>query len=165
MDQRGQLPLTSHPTSAVKKVIPKVKSPASEGKYDASGASTFRVTGDHFWIAVAVVCKNSANMRDLPKKFLVSLQRQKNSGRQMRMSAVPIVLVHLLGSHLPSPATFITGLDLTPTFPITNFQKFVLNKTGEVTGVVSHNHGPKKYRTPLIIINCRQSCIFSILKC
>ena len=39
-------------TRIYKARILKVKSPASEGKFDASGASTFRVTGDHFWIAV-----------------------------------------------------------------------------------------------------------------
>ena len=43
----------SSDTRRFKKRILKVKSPASEGKYDASGASTFRATGDHFWIAVA----------------------------------------------------------------------------------------------------------------
>ena len=35
-------------TRRFKKRILKVKSPANEGKYDASGASTFRATGDHF---------------------------------------------------------------------------------------------------------------------
>jgi hypothetical protein len=44
-----------------KKKVLKLKSPASEGKYDASGASTFRATGDHFWIAVAYLCKKHAN--------------------------------------------------------------------------------------------------------
>ena len=44
-----------------KKKILKVKSPANEGKYDASGASTFPATGDHFWIAVTAFSKNDAN--------------------------------------------------------------------------------------------------------
>ena len=44
-----------------KKKILKVKSPASEGKFDASGASTFRATGDHFWIAVTGIYKKHAN--------------------------------------------------------------------------------------------------------
>ena len=35
-------------TRTYKTRILKVKSPASEGKFDASGASTFQVTGDHF---------------------------------------------------------------------------------------------------------------------
>ena len=48
-------------TRRFKKRILKVKSPASEGKYDASGASTFRATGDHFWIAVALTYKKHAN--------------------------------------------------------------------------------------------------------
>ena len=30
----------------------RIKSPANVGKFYASGASTFRVTGDHYWIAV-----------------------------------------------------------------------------------------------------------------
>jgi hypothetical protein len=47
-----------------KKKVLKLKSPASEGKYDASGASTFRATGDHFWIAVAPICKKDANSLD-----------------------------------------------------------------------------------------------------
>ena len=47
-----------------KKKVLKVKSPASEGKYDANGASTFRATGDHFWIAVASTCKKNANSLD-----------------------------------------------------------------------------------------------------
>ena len=51
-------------TRRLKKRIVKVKSPASEGKYDASGASTFRATGDHLWIAVAISCKNDANSLD-----------------------------------------------------------------------------------------------------
>ena len=41
--------------------IQTAKSPASEGKYDASGASTFRATGDHFWIAVELLYKKHAN--------------------------------------------------------------------------------------------------------
>ena len=51
------------PTKAqqFKKKVLKLKSPASEGKYDASGASTFRATGDHFWIAVALSYKKHAN--------------------------------------------------------------------------------------------------------
>ena len=51
------------PTKAqqFKKKVLKLKSPASEGKYDASGASTFRATGDHFWIAVALLYKKHAN--------------------------------------------------------------------------------------------------------
>ena len=54
------------PTNAqqFKKKVLKLKSPASEGKYDASGASTFRATGDHFWIAVTQICKNDANSLD-----------------------------------------------------------------------------------------------------
>ena len=64
-------------TRKLKKKILKVKSPASEGKFDASGASTFRATGDHFWIAVTDACKNNANMRDLPPNFLVSLRLRK----------------------------------------------------------------------------------------
>ena len=48
-------------TRRFKKSILKVKSPASEGKYDASGASTFPATGDHFWIAVTEHSKNDAN--------------------------------------------------------------------------------------------------------
>ena len=48
-------------TRRFKKRVLKVKSPASEGKYDASGASTFRATGDHFWIAVALLYKKHAN--------------------------------------------------------------------------------------------------------
>ena len=51
-------------TRIYKARILKVKSPASEGKFDASGASTFRVTGDHFWIAVAPICKKDANSLD-----------------------------------------------------------------------------------------------------
>ena len=51
-------------TRRFKKRSLKVKSPASEGKYDASGASTFRATGDHLWIAVAISCKNDANSLD-----------------------------------------------------------------------------------------------------
>ena len=51
-------------TRRFKKRIVKVKSPASEGKYDASGASTFRATGDHFWIAVALLCEKNANSLD-----------------------------------------------------------------------------------------------------
>ena len=51
-------------TRRFKKRVLKVKSPASEGKYDASGASTFRATGDHFWIAVTQICKNDANSLD-----------------------------------------------------------------------------------------------------
>jgi hypothetical protein len=47
-----------------KKKVLNLKSPASEGKYDASGASTFRATGDHFWIAVALFCKKDANSLD-----------------------------------------------------------------------------------------------------
>ena len=51
------------PTKAqqFKKKVLKLKSPASEGKYDARGASTFRATGDHFWIAVALLYKKHAN--------------------------------------------------------------------------------------------------------
>ena len=56
-------------TRRFKKRIVKVKSPASEGKYDASGASTFRATGDHFWIAVTEFCKNDANMSGHSAKF------------------------------------------------------------------------------------------------
>ena len=54
------------PTKAqqFKKKVLKLKSPASEGKYDASGASPFRATGDHFWIAVTQICKNDANSLD-----------------------------------------------------------------------------------------------------
>ena len=54
------------PTNAqqFKKKVLKLKSPASEGKYDASGASTFRATGDHFWIAVTQIRKNDANSLD-----------------------------------------------------------------------------------------------------
>ena len=48
-------------TRTHKKKILKVKSPASEGKFDASGASTFRATGDHFWIAVGISYKKHAN--------------------------------------------------------------------------------------------------------
>ena len=48
-------------TRRLKQRILGVKSPASEGKYDASGASTFRATGDHFWIAVAFLYKKHAN--------------------------------------------------------------------------------------------------------
>jgi len=51
-------------TRRFKKKILEVKSPASEGKYDASGASTFRATGDHFWIAVTRICKKDANSLD-----------------------------------------------------------------------------------------------------
>ena len=57
-------------TRIYKARILKVKSPASEGKFDASGASTFRVTGDHFWIAVTQPCKNNANMLNYSSKFL-----------------------------------------------------------------------------------------------
>ena len=56
-------------TRRFKKRIVKVKSPASEGKYDASGASTFLATGDHFWIAVAMSCKNDANISGHLLKF------------------------------------------------------------------------------------------------
>ena len=51
------------PTKAqqFKKKVLKLKSPASEGKHDASGASTFRATGDHFWIAVTSLHKKHAN--------------------------------------------------------------------------------------------------------
>ena len=48
-------------TRRLKQRILGVKSPASEGKYDASGASTFPATGDHYWIAVTVHSKNDAN--------------------------------------------------------------------------------------------------------
>ena len=48
-------------TQQFKKKVLKLKSPASEGKYDASGASTFRATGDHFWIAVRPLYKKHAN--------------------------------------------------------------------------------------------------------
>ena len=48
-------------TQKFKKSVLKVKSPASEGKHDASGASTFRATGDHFWIAVTFSYKKHAN--------------------------------------------------------------------------------------------------------
>ena len=51
-------------TRRLKERILRVKSPASEGKYDASGASTFRATGDHFWIAVALYYKKHANSSD-----------------------------------------------------------------------------------------------------
>ena len=44
--------------------IQTAKSPASEGKYDTSGASTFLATGDHFWIAVVPDCKKNANSLD-----------------------------------------------------------------------------------------------------
>ena len=54
-----QLPTYQH--AEIKKSVLKVKSPASEGKYDASGASTFPATGDHFWIAVTAYSKNDAN--------------------------------------------------------------------------------------------------------
>ena len=54
----------SSDTRRFKKRILKVKSPASEGKYDASGASTFLATGDHFRIAVVPDCKKNANSLD-----------------------------------------------------------------------------------------------------
>ena len=57
-------------TRRFKKRILKVKSPASEGKYDASGASTFRATGDHFWIAVALNCKKKCQFFGLTTKIL-----------------------------------------------------------------------------------------------
>jgi hypothetical protein len=56
-------------TRRFKKRVVKVKSPASEGKYNASGAATFRATGDHLWIAVAVSCKNDANISGHSLKF------------------------------------------------------------------------------------------------
>ena len=61
--------MTGHPMRSNLKKVLKVKNPASEGKYDASGASTFRATGDHFWIAVAWFCKKDANSLDLLLKF------------------------------------------------------------------------------------------------
>ena len=53
-----QWPNTQH--AGIQEKILQLKSPASEGKYDASGASTFRVTGDHYWIAVTEFCKKDA---------------------------------------------------------------------------------------------------------
>ena len=67
-------------TRRFKKRIVKVKSPASEGKYDASGAPTFPATGDHFWIAVAVFCKNDANMsRHSPKFYFVVIAAKRSA--------------------------------------------------------------------------------------
>ena len=73
----------------------------------------------------------------------------------MKTSAVPMVLVHLLGSQLLSPTTVLTDQDLWTTFPI------VLNLTGVVTGVVNYNIRQNKTPDLIIFINYGQSCIFS----